>query len=148
MKRLLLEHLPISLFFGISGWLSGGDWLCVPFALAAGWCIDADHLYDFGYYWYLHKKNTDFSIIASGEYFNINGKIFVPLHSWELTLILVIGLGFFSQNWILAVTTGGAHMAHLIQDMRAYNVRLLGYSFISRAFHAFEQQRFCSSSVS
>ena len=148
MKRLFIEHLPISLMIGVLGWLSGGGLLSIPFALAVGWCIDVDHLYDFGYYWFRNKNNTDWSIILSGEYFSINAKIFVPLHSWELSLILVTGLGFLSQNWILAVTTAVAHMAHLIQDMHAYNVRLLGYSFISRAFQKFEQRGFCSSSVS
>ena len=148
MKRLLVEHLPISLLIGILGWLSGGSWLCVPFALAVGWCIDADHLYDFGYYWLRHRKNPHWSMILSGEYFSINSKIFVPLHSWELTLILVTVLGFLTQNWILAITTAVAHMAHLIQDMHAYNVRLFGYSFISRAFQNFEQRGFCSSLVS
>ena len=148
MRRLLLEHLPISLLIGILGWLSGGGWLCIPFALVVGWCIDVDHLYDFFYCWLRHKKNLDWSMILSGEYFSLNAKIFVPLHSWELSLILLTCLGFFTQNWILAITTAVAHMAHLIQDMRAYNVRLLGYSFISRASHAFKQQGFCSSPVS
>ena len=148
MKRLLVEHLPFSLLIGIIGWLAGGGWHCVPFALAAGWCIDADHLYDFGYYWFRHKKNPDWSMIRSGEYFSINAKIFVPLHSWELSLILLTCLVFFTQNWLLAITTTVAHIAHLIQDMRAYNVRLFGYSFISRAIHEFEKRGFCSSPVS
>ena len=148
MKRLLVEHLPISLLIGILGWLAGGGWHCVPFALAAGWCIDVDHLYDFGYYLLRHRKNPDWSMIPSGGYFSKNAKIFVPLHSWELTLILLIGLGFFTQNWILSVATGGAHMAHLIQDMHTYHVRILGYSFLSRAFNAFEQRGFCSPKVS
>ena len=148
MRRLLLEHLPISLLIGILGWLFGGSWICIPFALGVGWCIDVDHLYDFVYCWLRHKKNLDLSMILSGEYFSLNAKIFVPLHSWELSIILLTGLGFFLQNWILAITTAVAHMAHLIQDMRAYNVRVLGYSFISRAFQKFEQREFCSSSVS
>ena len=148
MKRLLVEHLPISLLIGILGWLSGGGLICVPLALVFGWCIDADHLYDFGYYWFRHQNNKDWSIIRTGEYFSINTKIFIPLHSWELTMILVTCLGFFTQNWILAATTSLSHMAHLIQDMRTYHVRILGYSFISRSWHAFEQRSFCSSSVS
>ena len=127
MKRLLVEHLPLSVLIGIIGWLAGGSWLCVPFALAVGWCIDADHLFDFAYYWLRHRKNLDWSFILSGGYFDINGKIFVPLHSWELTFVLVVVLGILTQNWILAVTTGAAHMAHLIQDMRAYHVRILGF---------------------
>ena len=147
MKRLLVEHLPLSVLIGIIGWLAGGSWLCVPFALAVGWCIDADHLFDFAYYWLRHRKNPDRSFILSGGYFDINGKIFVPLHSWELTLILVMGLGFFTQNWILAFTTGAAHTTHLLQDMRAYKVRVLGYSLISRAFRSFEQRGFCTTKV-
>jgi hypothetical protein len=145
MKRLLLEHLPLSLLIGILGWLSGGGLICVPLALVFGWCIDVDHLYDFGYYWFRNRKNTDWSLIRSGKYFSINAKIFVPLHSWELTLILIIGLDFLTQNLILGLTTGVSHMTHLIQDMRTYNVRFLGYSFISRSLHAFDQQSFCSS---
>ena len=148
MRRLLVEHLPISLLIGILGWVFGGGWVCVPFALVVGWCIDLDHLYDFGYYCIQHKKPPDLSMIRSGEYFSLNAKIFVPLHSWELSIILVTGLGFFTQNWLLAITTTVAHMAHLVQDMRAYNVRLLGYSFIFRALNAFKQRGFCSSSVS
>jgi hypothetical protein len=90
----------------------------------------------------------DLSFIRSGEYFDINGKVFVPLHSWELTFFLVMGLGFVTQNWILAFTTGVAHTTHLLQDMRAYKVRLLGYSFISRYSQAFEQHDFCDSKPS
>ena len=148
MNRLLLEHLPLSVLIGILGWLAGGSWLCVPLALAVGWCIDADHLIDFAYYWMRLRKNPQWSFIRSVGYFDINGKIFVPLHSWELTLILVAGIGYFTQNWILALTTGAAHTSHLLQDMRAYQVRILGYSLISRYFRAFEQLDFCGSKPS
>ena len=148
MNRLLLEHLPLSVLIGILGWLAGGSWLCVPLALAVGWCIDADHLIDFAYYWMRLRKNPQWSFIRSGGYFDINGKIFVPLHSWELTLILVAGIGYFTQNWILALTTGAAHTSHLLQDMRAYQVRILGYSLISRYLRAFEQLDFCRSKPS
>ena len=148
MKRLFVAHLPLSVLIGILGWLAGGSWLCVPLALAVGWCIDADHLIDFAYYWMRLRKNPQWSFIRSVGYFDINGKIFVPLHSWELTLILVAGIGYFTQNWILAFTTGTGHTIHLLQDMRAYQVRLLGYSFISRYFRAFEQLNFCGSKPS
>ena len=148
MKRLLVEHLPLSVLIGILGWLAGGSWLCVPLALAVGWCIDADHLIDFAYYWMRLRKNPQWSFILSGGYFDINGKIFVPLHSWELTLILVARVGFFTKNWILALTTGAAHTSHLLQDMRAYQVRILGYSLISRYLRAFEQLDFCGSKPS
>lgn len=147
MNRLLFEHLPLSLLIGCLGCLSGGNWLCLQFALAVGWCIDVDHLFDFFYYLSQHHGKPDWSLIRSGGYFSINGKIFVPLHSWELTFITVLGLGFFTQNWILALTTGAAHTAHLLQDMRAYKVRLLGYSLISRAFRSFEQRGFCTTKV-
>ena len=59
-----------------------------------------------------------------------------------------MGLGIFTQNWILALTTGAAHTSHLLQDMRAYQVRILGYSLISRYLRAFEQLDFCGSKPS
>ena len=148
MNRLLLEHLPLSVLIGILGWLAGGSWLCVPLALTVEWCINADHLFDFAYYWLRHRKNPDWSFIRSGGYFYINGKIFVPLHSCELTFFLVMGLGFFTQNWILAFTTGVVHTTHLLQDMRAYQVRFLGSSLIFRALRAFEKRGFCASRIS
>ena len=147
MNRLLFEHLPLSLLIGCLGWLSGGNWLCLPFALAVGWCIDVDHLFDFFHYLLQNQGKADWSLIRSGGYFSINRKIFVPLHSWELTFFLVIGIGFFMQNWILALTTGAAHTVHLLQDMRAYKVRVLGYSLISRASCSFEQRGFCTTKV-
>ena len=118
--------------------------MCLPLALAVGWCIDVDHLFDFFYYLKQHRGKLDWSLIRSGRYFRINEKIFVPLHSWELTFIIVLGLGFFIQDWILALTTGAAHTAHLLQDMQAYKVRVLGYSLISRAFRSFDQRGFCT----
>ena len=146
MNRLLFEHLPLSLLIGCLGWLSGGNWLCLPFALAVGWCIDVDHLFDFFHYLLQNQGKADWSLIRSGGYFSINRKIFVPLHSWELTFI-ILGFGVFTQNWILALTSGAAHSAHLLQDMRAYKVRFLGYSLISRASRSFEQRGFCTTKV-
>ena len=98
LKRLLVEHLPISVLIGILGWLSGGGWQCVPFALAVGWCIDADHLFDFAYFWLRNRKNPDWYFILYGGYYDLNGKIFVPLHSWELTFVLVVVLGILTQK--------------------------------------------------
>ena len=120
--------------------------MCLPLALAVGWCIDVDHLFDFFYYLSKNHTKPDWSLIRSGGYFSINRKIFVPLHSWELTFI-ILGFGVFTQNWILALTTGGAHTVHLLQDMRAYKVRILGYSLISRASRSFEQRGFCATKV-
>jgi len=142
MNRLLLEHLPLSVLVGVLGWLAGGGVLSVPFALVMGWCIDADHLFDFGYYCLRHQKSPDWSFIRSGQYFVLNGKCFIPLHSWELTLCLIVGLGLLTQNWILAFTTGVAHMVHLLQDMRSNHMRIVAYSVIFRALHRFQRPDF------
>ena len=57
-------------------------------------------------------------------------------------------LGFFTQNWILAFTTGVAHTTHLLQYMRAYQVQFLEYSLIFRALRAFEKRVFCAPRMS
>ncbi len=137
LGRLIFEHFPLSIVIGLLAWILGGGSLSIPFALAMGWCIDIDHLVDFFFYRLRYKGKTNWGLITNGGYFLINGHCIVLLHSWELTLLLIMTIGLFSQNWILAFGTGIAHAAHLFQDMRTNHVRLIGYSLIMRAVRRF-----------
>jgi hypothetical protein len=145
MIRLLVEHLPISLLIGLAGYGWTGDGLCVPVALATGWLIDADHLFDFAYYAFRHYPNVDYRLLKNGGYFEINNKVFVPLHSWEITLLILIG-GIAAGELALGVAAAVAHGAHLFQDQFRYRVRVLGYSLVSRLSSRFTLTGFCASS--
>lgn len=145
MKRLLVEHLPVALLVGLGGygWTGGG--LCVPVALVTGWLIDADHLFDFAYYVFRYYPNVDYRLLRNGGYFKINNKVFVPLHSWELTLLILFG-GIVTGEVALGAVGAVAHGAHLIQDQFHYRVRALGYSLVSRSSSRFTLTGFCASS--
>lgn len=139
--KLILEHLPISLLVGMVGWLISSDLLCFVAALVSGWLIDVDHIMDFFYYVFRTRDSNALKLLKSGEYFKLNGKVFVPLHSWELTLVL----GFLSvlyQSYVFgcaAVAMG----IHLLQDQFSYRVRVSGYFLISRAANKFKIEKFC-----
>lgn len=145
MRRLLVEHLPVALLVGLGGYGWTGDWLCMPAALVAGWLIDADHLFDFGYYVFRYHPNVDYWLVNNGGYFKINNKVFVLLHSWELTFLILFG-GFATGEVALGAVGAAAHGAHLFQDQVHYRVRVLGYSLISRLSSCFTLTGFCASS--
>ncbi len=145
MRRLLVEHLPVALLVGLGGYGWTGDGLCVPAALATGWLIDADHLFDFAYYVFRSYPNVDYRLLNNGEYFKINNKVFVPLHSWELTFLILFG-GIATGEVALGAVGAAAHGAHLFQDQFHYRVRPLGYSLVSRLSSRFTLTGFCVSS--
>ena len=139
--KLLFEHLYVASLIGCIGWFISGNYYCVPSALIAGWLIDLDHLCDF----LLHSNRSkiNLSIMRTGEYFKINNTVIVPLHSWEITALLLI-LGTLVPDYRAPLLAAAiAHGAHLLKDQFSYRVRVLGYSFISRAKHKFTHQDFC-----
>lgn len=145
MRRLLVEHFPVALLVGLGGYGWTGDWLCVPVALSTGWLIDVDHLFDFGYYVFRYYPNVDYRLLNNGGYFKINNKVFVPFHSWELTLLVLVG-GAVAGEAVLGLVAAAAHGAHISQDQIHYRVRGFGYFLISRALSHFRLESFCVSS--
>jgi hypothetical protein len=83
--RLLSEHLLPALVIGVVCAVALGNWQLVGVALLTWWLIDADHMVDFSSFLWCRKiANLDFTTVTSGSYFKSNGKVIVPLHSWEL----------------------------------------------------------------
>lgn len=139
--RPLLEHFPLSFIIGLTGSFLFQNWLCLPIALLTGWLIDGDHLFDFIYYAIRYYPNINYTLIRGGGYFKQNQKVFVLLHAWEWTSILMIGAMLFSSPILLIASI--AHGAHLLQDQRIYHIRRFGYSIISRAKSKFTLTNFC-----
>ena len=139
---LLVEHLPEAALVGGAGWWISGNALCLPAALLAGWLIDIDHLLDFGWYVVHSWPDIDWSLLADGGYFTINDKVIVPLHSWEITLLLLAGASMLPQRdiWLSAAWSHGLHLLH---DQLTYRVRLFGYSFLMRMTNGFRLIFFC-----
>lgn len=143
--RLLVKHFPLSSVIGLAGWWLSGDSGCLLAALATGWMIDADHLVDFLYYVARTKGDANYAWAGTGKYFKHNGKAFVPMHAWELTIVLLSCAVVFQNASTIFVCAALAHGVHLMQDQLAYRVRLFGYSFISRAMSRFVLNGFCQS---
>ena len=141
--RLLTEHLIPSGLIGLIALLIFNDPVLLLVALLTGWLIDTDHIIDYCYYLYKkNKKGFNHSIILTGEYFKINNKVFVPLHSWELIIIWVIywvSLG----NVDIAIVGALSWGVHLFQDQFIYKVRYMGYFFLYRLKRDFSLHRFC-----
>lgn len=140
--KLLAEHLPISMLLGCLGYVFSGNLYCILGALLAGWCINMVHPYNFILFT-LECKKLDFECIKSGEYFNKNDKIIIPLHLWEITCAFIV-IGLLSKKYACIFFTAAiAHGTHLTQDQLVYRTRILGYSIISRMFSNFNYKRFC-----
>lgn len=141
--RLLVEHLPAAMLIGIIGWIISAEPMCMLAAVLGGWLIDVDHLIDFSYYIWKEKGKFSSALLKTGGYFKSNGKVFVPLHSWELVVILGY-IAILEKSYVLAC--GALSMGiHLLQDQLSYHVRPAGYIFISRVLRRFDEKNFCSS---
>jgi len=141
---LLFEHLPEAVIIGGAGWWVSGNYACLFAALLSGWLIDVDHLIDFAWYGFHSEGVIDWSLMATGEYFNINRKVIVPFHSWEITLILLAGANALPmEHRLVWFSAAAAHGAHILHDQFTYRVKPLGYSFLVRLIGGFRQENFC-----
>lgn len=141
--RLMIDHLGTALAIGglASWWYQ--EWWLIGVALLTGWLIDADHLVDFGYFLMNSSVSTfDRSVLVSGAYFKQNGKVIVPLHSWELVFLWLMVWSSLGYPGI-AITGAAAWAAHLLHDQLSYRVTPLGYFFAYRAKRHFAYAGFC-----
>lgn len=106
-------------------------------AFASGVFIDLDHLVDF---WLSHPQKP-FSLkefFFPNNYMKRNQKAYVPLHSYELAILLwvvVISRGALSAPWLLGVSLGIT--LHLILDDIGNNMKTFSYFLIFRIYKKF-----------
>lgn len=101
--------------------------------------IDVDHLFDFVL---AHGLVINLPLMLSGGYFHTSGRIFLPLHSWELVAVLLVGYLLarlkgrvkLSQALLISFV---ALFAHLLFDILYYGFNPLVYFIIYRALHGF-----------
>lgn len=121
--------------------------------------MDADHLFDYVLAFGLRFRLDYF---LKGYQFLKSDKIYLPLHSWELVIILLtiaLLLNFINlmnfmnlknlmnfKNFITLQTLIFAFSLslffHLVVDMKVDYVSLRGYSLIYRTTHAFDLKYF------
>ena len=96
----------------------------MPAAIAGGVLIDADHLLDQVWYFYLHKRPAAILV----------------LHAWEWLAVLVAASAWLSFPPLLMAATVG-YAGHLATDQRFNSVHKMGYFFSYRARHGFDPDR-------
>lgn len=106
--------------------------------------LDADHLVD---YWLANGFNLDYKRFVKetfdeGLYFVKSQKIIVPLHSWELLLLVFIASQLTNIPQ-LGISFAFGFLPHLVWDQITYAEEPLMYFFIFRARHKFDLKEVC-----
>lgn len=103
-------------------------------AFLAGVLIDLDHLFDF----WKSKPNHPFSIkefLHPCGYMDKNQKIYVPLHSYELLILLWLFWSLNHSHFLLGIALGMT--LHLILDDIGNKLQTLSYFFSYRVWKKF-----------
>lgn len=110
-------------------------------AILASLLIDLDHLVDLSIY-SLTSHIGIFSTLAF-NFFKASGKVIVPLHSYEMQLIIIVA-GYLSKknNGIYLIVIGTAMLIHTIVDQLTYKPFILEYSLIYRVLNNFSGEAF------
>ena len=136
----LIEHLPTTIFI-ISAFIlmEGINVNIIFYCLLFGWLIDLDHLIDFII---LNKKKDLFNLnlFLSGSYFQKFQKIYIFLHSYEITVLLFFSSILIEQNIFYVAL---AHFFHLIQDQILNKVKYSSYFFMYRLLNNFSIKAVC-----
>ena len=136
----LIEHLPTTIFI-ISAFIlmEGINVNIIFYCLLFGWLIDLDHLIDFII---LNKKKDLFNLnlFLSGSYFQKSQKIYIFLHSYEITFLLFFSSILIEQNIFYVAL---AHFFHLIQDQILNKVKYFSYFFMYRLLNNFSIKAVC-----
>ena len=137
----LIEHLPLTiLVIVIMSLINGMNFNIILLCLLFGWLVDLDHLIDF---FLLNKKKDYFNLnlFFSGSYFQKTQKIYIFLHSYEITLILIIFSSLHDKDIYYVAL---AHFLHLVQDQIFNKVRFFSYFFMYRLSNNFDIKKVCN----
>jgi len=135
MKLLIdeLVHFSLAFLVGVICYLNFGNPWLILVALAFGFLIDVDHLFDYFAHFGFKFNLKEFLQI---NYMESSGKIFVLLHAWELVPVFWL-VGFCFEVPGLSWTMSGAYLGHLLWDQVHFPHHPLMYFLIFRSHHKF-----------
>ena len=115
-----IGHVVVSNAVGGGVWAATGSPAAAVVTVAASVLMDVDHVYDY-YQRYARRKY---------------GKIYVPLHAWEYSLV---GLGLIALGLSHPIFLGAvlAHLTHVGSDQWHNGLNRFGYSITYRAIKGF-----------
>lgn len=127
----LALHFAITVSLAVLFRVYTGGWIYPALAVCGGILIDLDHFFDYFRHYGFKLNIADFF----GHTYLASGKMFVPLHSWELVVILwTLSLWV---KWVIPVASGIT--LHLMVDQfLSHRKDPLIYFITYRLYHRFE----------
>lgn len=147
-KRSLSYHMIVHYGLAAFSFIVIYLWLqSLPLALLAmlfSILLDTDHLFD---YWLANGFNLNFKefirqTLGPDHYCRKSGKIFVPFHSWELLLLILIVAWAVNLSQLGTAFAAG-FIPHLLWDQVTFARRPLMYFFLYRLAKNFDVNYFC-----
>ena len=128
-------HIIVSAGVGIFTYVSFGEVAPAIASFLVGTLIDLDHIID---YLYAHGKKWDWKKINAAHHEKVSGKLYVPLHSYELLLLyFILTLDPALTPWRVGVTL--SLLFHFLCDQFFNpNRKFSTYFLIHRIIHKFE----------
>ena len=126
------RHIILSFGISIILFIYVKDALMMMSCFIFGFLIDIDHLFDF---WILTGKGTR-SKSELIETLNSSEFVFIPLHSWELLIVLMV----FSPHHPAILGAAVGYFSHMITDLVYNRSTIEGFSVIYRMNHKWRKE--------
>ena len=131
-------HIAVSAAVGIFTYAAFGEIEPAIGSFLVGTLIDLDHIID---YLYAHGKKCDWKKINAAHHERVSGKLYVPLHSYELLLIFfLLTLDPSLTPWRVGISL--SLLAHFLCDQFFNpNRKFSTYFLIHRIIHKFDVEK-------
>ena len=131
-------HIKVSAAIGLFTYFSYGEVGPAIASFLVGTLIDLDHIID---YLYAHGKKWDWKKINGAHHERFSGKLYVPLHSYELLLIFfLLTLSPSLTPWRVGISL--SLLAHFLCDQFFNPGRKFStYFLIHRIIHNFDTKK-------
>ncbi len=144
MKKyiVLVEHLPLTIIcMALTGYFNSFNLFLFFICIVLGWLLDIDHLFDYLSYKRRHDFHFNLGEFLEGSYFKLSKKIYLPFHSYEISIFLNL-IVILSEEFNL-IFVSLAHTLHLLQDQLTNKVKPFSYFFAYRALNNFNINAVC-----
>ena len=129
-------HLTVGFFIGALYYFKTRDFKLLIIAVLTSLLLDAGHWVDYLLF-ALPSKNIILVEFFSTRYFAASGKIYVPLHNYELVMVLG-GIGALFRKYRYHLwTVSIAILAHILIDQLTYKPVIWEYFLTYRVLNNF-----------
>jgi hypothetical protein len=137
-------HIAVSAVIGMAIYGVYGEIAPAIGSFLVGTLIDLDHIID---YLYAHGKKWDWKKVNAAHHEKVSGKLYVPLHSYELMLLyFFLTIDPLLTPWRVGVTL--SLLAHFLCDQFFNpNRKFSTYFLIHRIIHKFDTSKVLRQSV-